>query len=46
VVQELAEKGEGGTGRVWVDLDVGVFCGGGVEAGFWVEGEDGFLEGF
>jgi hypothetical protein len=27
-------------------LDVGVFCGSGVEVGLWVEGEDGFLEGF
>lgn len=46
VVQELAENRKRRTGRIWVHLDVGVFCGGRVEVGLWVEGEDGFLEGF
>lgn len=46
VVQELAQNGKGRAGGVGVDLDVRVLCGGRVDAGFRVEGEDGLQECF
>ena len=46
VMQELTQDGKGGAWRVWVDLDVGVLCRDGVDAGFGIEGEDGLLECF